>query len=140
MNIHCKGWCWSWSSSTLVIWWEEPTHWKRPWCWERLRAGGEGVTEDEMVGWHHWHNGHEFEQTLGDSEEQVSLKSMGITKNQTQLSDWTTKIRYLIFRIISILIISNPSQRALTVKNPLANAVFLPGESHGQRRLAGYSP
>ena len=25
-------------------------------------------TEDEMVGWHHWLNGHEFEQTLGDSE------------------------------------------------------------------------
>ena len=37
------------------------THWKRPWCWERLRAGGEGVTEDEMVGWHHQLSGHEFE-------------------------------------------------------------------------------
>ena len=32
-----------------------------------------GATEDEMVGWHHWLNGHEFEQTLGDSEEQESL-------------------------------------------------------------------
>ena len=32
-----------------------------------------GKTEDEMVGWHHWLNGHEFEQTLGDSEEQGSL-------------------------------------------------------------------
>ena len=32
-----------------------------------------GMTEDEMVGWHHWHNGHEFEQTLGDSEGQGSL-------------------------------------------------------------------
>ena len=31
------------------------------------------VTEDEMVGWHHWPNGHEFEQTLGDSEGQGSL-------------------------------------------------------------------
>ena len=28
--------------STLVIWCEELTHWKRPWCWERLRTGGEG--------------------------------------------------------------------------------------------------
>ena len=26
----------------FATWWEEPTHWKRPWCWERLRAGGEG--------------------------------------------------------------------------------------------------
>ena len=31
------------------------------------------MTEDEMVGWHHQLNGHEFEQTLGDSEGQGSL-------------------------------------------------------------------
>ena len=31
------------------------------------------VTEGEMFGWHHWLNGHEFEQTLGDSEGQGSL-------------------------------------------------------------------
>ena len=37
-----QNWCWSWSSNTLASWWEEPTHWKRPWCWETLRAGGEG--------------------------------------------------------------------------------------------------
>ena len=34
--------CWSWSSNTLATWCEEPTHLKRPWCWERLKAGGEG--------------------------------------------------------------------------------------------------
>ena len=38
---------------------------------EGRRKGGE--TEDEMVGWHHRLNGHEFEQTLGDSEGQGSL-------------------------------------------------------------------
>ena len=32
-----------------------------------------GTAEDEMVGWHHQLNGHEFEQTLGDSEGQGSL-------------------------------------------------------------------
>ena len=31
-----------WNSNTLATWCEELTHWKRPWCWERLRAGGEG--------------------------------------------------------------------------------------------------
>ena len=41
LNIHWKGWCWSWSSNTLATWWEQSTHWKRPWCWERLRAKGE---------------------------------------------------------------------------------------------------
>ena len=34
-----------------------------------------GMTEDEMVGWHHRLNGHEFEQFLGDSEGQGSLAS-----------------------------------------------------------------
>ena len=32
-----------------------------------------GTTEEEMVGWHHQLNGHELEQSLGDSEEQGSL-------------------------------------------------------------------
>ena len=41
------------------------------------RKEEKGTTEDEMVGWHHWLNGHEFEQTLGDSKEQRSLVCCG---------------------------------------------------------------
>ena len=41
LNFHWKDWCWSWSSNTLATWCEEPTHWKRPWCWERMKAKGE---------------------------------------------------------------------------------------------------
>ena len=37
-----KDWCWSWKSNTLATWCEELTHLKRPWCWERLKSGGEG--------------------------------------------------------------------------------------------------
>ena len=40
--IHWKDWCWRWSSNTLATWWKELTHWKRPWCWERLKAQGGG--------------------------------------------------------------------------------------------------
>ena len=40
LNSHWKDWCWS--SNTLATWCEEPTHRKRRWCWERLKAGGEG--------------------------------------------------------------------------------------------------
>ena len=36
LNIHWKGWCWSWNSNTLASWCKELTHWKRPWCWKRL--------------------------------------------------------------------------------------------------------
>ena len=62
-DTHWKHWCWNWSSNTLAIWFQEPTHWKRPWCSDRLKAGGQGMTKDEMVGWHHQLNGHESEQT-----------------------------------------------------------------------------
>ena len=47
---------------------------KRPWCWERLRQEKKGTAEDEMVGWYHWLNGHEFKPTPGDSEGQASLE------------------------------------------------------------------
>ena len=38
-----------------------------------MRAGGEGTTDDEMVGWHHQLKGHELEQAPGDGEGQESL-------------------------------------------------------------------
>ena len=54
-----------------------------PWAWNGLynwtcslylcRQEEKGVTEDEMVGWHHWLDGYEFEQTLGDGEGQGRL-------------------------------------------------------------------
>ena len=44
-----------------------------PDVWKDWRAGGEGVTEDKMVGWHHQLNGHQPMQTLEDSEGQRSL-------------------------------------------------------------------
>ena len=45
----------------LATWCEELTHLKRPWCWKDWRQEEKGMTEDEMVGWHHWLDGCEFE-------------------------------------------------------------------------------
>ena len=60
------------------------------------RKEEKGMTEDKKVGWHHWLNGQEFEQTLGDGKEQGSLvccspwgqKESGMTEwlNWTKLS------------------------------------------------------
>ena len=50
LKTHWKDWCWSWNSNTLTGWCEELTHWKRPWCWERLKIGGEG----DDRGWDGW--------------------------------------------------------------------------------------
>ena len=49
LTIHWKDWCWSCNSNILVTWCEELTHWKRPWCWERLKAG-----EGDNRGWDGW--------------------------------------------------------------------------------------
>ena len=59
-SVHPKGdqswvfiwtdWGWSWNANTLATWCEELTHLKRPWCWERLKVGGEG----DDRGWDGW--------------------------------------------------------------------------------------
>ena len=58
-----------------------------------------GTTEDEMVGWHHLLNGHEFEQALGNGEGQGagSAAVHGVAKSRTQLSDWTTAVTEMHF-------------------------------------------
>ena len=53
LGVHWKDWCWSWSSNTLATRCKERTHLKRPWCWERLRAGG----ERDNRGWDGWRKG-----------------------------------------------------------------------------------
>ena len=49
------------------------------------------VTKDEMVGWHHWLNGHEFEQALGVDNGQEALPAAfhGVAKSLIRLNDWT---------------------------------------------------
>ena len=96
LNIHCKDRCWS--SNTLATWCKEPTHWERPWCWERLRTGGEGddrgwdgwtasVTQGTWV-WAHsgrwWRTGEWRSLTLS------LYYRPWVLKESTQVSDWTT--------------------------------------------------
>ena len=88
-NIHWEDCWWSWSSNTLATWCKELTHWKRPWCWERLKAGGKGggtEWDDWMASPTQW--------TWYLSELQETVKDRGawpgVSKSRTWLSDWTT--------------------------------------------------
>ena len=87
LNIHWKKWCWSWNSNTLATWCEDPDSGKD---W---RQEEKGMTEDEMVGWHHWLNGHEFEQALGVGEGQRSLACCSLWGQKeldtTERLNWT---------------------------------------------------
>ena len=73
-----------------------------------------------MVGWHHGLNGHEFKQTLGDSEGQGSLVccSSWVTKSRTRLSDWTTAIHmwdHMVFVFLWFISLSTMSSRSIHV-------------------------
>ena len=96
LNIHWKDRCWSWNSNTLATWCKELTHWKRPWCLERLKSGG-------ARGWQQMRCLDGITDSFTDSAD-MSLSKLqkfvkdkkawhpevhGVTKNWTWLSDWT---------------------------------------------------
>ena len=64
--------------------------WKDPHAGKDWRQEETGSTEDEMVGWHHRLNGHEFEQAQGIGEYDV-LQSMG---SERVGHDWATELKY----------------------------------------------
>ena len=91
LRVHWKDWCWSWNSNILATSCEELTHVKRPWCWERLGAGGEG----DDRGWDGWMaSPTRWMWVWVDSGSwwwtgmPGVLWFMGVTKNQTRLRDW----------------------------------------------------
>ena len=73
---------------------KELTYWgkKTPDVGKDWRQEEKGMTEDEMVGWHHWLNGHEFEQTQEMLKDREARRAAvhGVAKSQTWLSNWTT--------------------------------------------------
>ena len=74
----------------LILWSPDAKSWL---IWKNPDAGGywgqeKGTIEDEMVEWHHWLNGHEFEWTLGVGNGQKGLACC-ISWGRTRLSDWT---------------------------------------------------
>ena len=100
--IHWKDW--RWNSNTLATWCEEQTHLKRPWCWERLKAGGEG----EDRGWDGW-MASPTQWTWIWVELVIDRKAWhalvhGVAKSQTRLSDWIDWLNTFLKKIISIVL------------------------------------
>ena len=96
LNIHGNYWCWSWNSNTVATCCQKRTHWEKTWCWERLKAGGEGTTEDEMLGWNHRLVGDEFEQASvvgGGQGSLVCFSPWGCKESDTtEWLNWTEAI------------------------------------------------
>ena len=80
-------------AETLIFWppdakiwltWKGPDA-EKGWRWEE-----KGTTEDEMVGWHHWLDGHESEWTPGVGDREAWHAAIhGVAKSRTRLSEWT---------------------------------------------------
>ena len=98
LNIHWKDWWWSWSSNTLATWCEEPTHCKTPWCWGRLKSGGEGDNKE----WDGWMASlgmslsKLWEMTKDRKARHAAVR--GVTKSWTQLNDWPI-LSYVTYKV-----------------------------------------
>ena len=113
LNIHWKDWFWRWSSNTPATWCKESTYWKRPWCWESLKAGGINCHR----GWDSWRASPtqwtEFKQNLGYSEGQGSLvcySPWGHKESDTtqHLNNNNEKILYMIPCVIQKILVAFP--------------------------------
>ena len=94
LNIHWKDWC---QAETPILWPPDAKNWligKDPDAGKDWRQEEKGITEDEMVGWHHRLYGHKFEQAPGVGDVQGSLACCNLwgCKSQTQLSSCTDSL------------------------------------------------
>ena len=93
LGVHWKDWCWSWNSNTLATWCKSWLIGKDPDAGKDWGQEEKGTKEDEMVGWHHWLNGHGFGWTPGVGDGQGGLaccSSWGHKESDTtEWLNWT---------------------------------------------------
>ena len=86
--------------------------WKDPDAGKDWRQEEKGTTEDEMVGWHHWLNGHEFEQALGVCDGQGSLACCSPWNHKDSRHNWATEWNWFVLITITLWsVTSDPSEK-----------------------------
>ena len=136
-------------AETPILWPPDAKNWligKDPDAGKDWRQEEKGTTEDEMVAWHYQLYGHEFEQAPGVGDGQGSLACCSLWGRRIG-QDWATELNWLCY--MGFPGGSDGKESACDAgdidlipwrKEWLPTPVFLPGESHGQRSLVGYSP
>ena len=85
-----------------ILWPPDVKNWltgKDPGAWKDWRQEEKGTTEDEMVGWHHRLNGHEFEQALEVGEGEGSLACCSSMGSQRVGHNWVTELNWTLTSI-----------------------------------------
>ena len=80
-----------------ILWLPDSKNWligKDPDAGKDWRQGEKGTTEDKMVGWHHWLDGYEFEQTAGVGDGQGSLAVLQSMGSQRVGHNWVTELNW----------------------------------------------
>ena len=107
-------------AETPILWQPDVKNWliaKEPDAEKDWRREEKGITEDEVVGWHHWLNGHEFEQTLGDGEGQGSLVCYSLWGcKESDTTDWTARINCFLYVYLFYLLITMTVVKSSTLK------------------------
>ena len=98
-------------AETLIIWQPDVKKWlvgKDPDAGKDWRKEEKGTTEDQMVGWHHWLNGHEFEQALdvGNGHGRLVCCSLWGHK-ESDMTEWMNWLMLLVTLNLSVLKISH---------------------------------
>ena len=81
-------------AETPILWSPDTKNWligKDPDDGKDWRQEEKRTIEDEMVGWHHWLNGHEFEQApgVGNTQGRLHATVHGVLKSWTRMNNWT---------------------------------------------------
>ena len=92
------------------------------------RQEEKGTTEDEMVGWHHWLDGHKFEQALGVGDGQGSLVCCcPWSRKQSNMTEWLNWIDYFAHSELQLNLNSLSEGRFCLLSNLLNfhNTIYL---------------
>ena len=130
-------------AETPILWPPDAKNWltgKDPDAGQDWRQDEKGTTEDKMVGWYHWLDGNEFEQAPGAGDGTGKPGVLQSTGSQRVRHNWTTNLNWTNEGDVreAGLIPGSGRSPGGGNGNPFPNP-FLPGESHGQRSLAGCS-
>ena len=117
----------AWNSNTLATWCEELTHLKRPWFWKDWRQEVKWMTEDKIVGWYHWLDGHELSklQELVMARKAWHAAVHGVANIQTRLSDWTNRATKHIKWMIEAILVRAKAKNVFLISGSFLDATLL---------------